>query len=196
MKQEKRSGRSGQSTERKLGFEAAAGWPVFECLISEYWRDPTTLTEILIAKAPPFGGIVACVFLVDLGCLGPKLSFLSQFRTVAEYKTVFRSMMTERDPKISADYALGVKILRESIRYAQDLGFDLPEPVQKSLSALGALDIASECHEEIPLGGKDGKPFFMAGSNDDVDKIMDILVKKCGRGNFTFTIPFATSVMV
>ena len=191
----KQKNRSGQATERKLGFEAAAGWPVFECLISECWRDTTKLTEILIAKKPPFGGILACVFLVDLGCLGPKLSFVSQFRTVEEYKTVFREMMTERDPKMSADYDLVVKILRESISYARNLGFDLPEQIQKSLSALGTLDIASGCHEEIPLGGKDGKPFFMAGPNDDVNKIMAILVKKCGHGNFTFTIPFPTSAM-
>ena len=188
MKQKKRNVHSGQSGERKLGLDAAAGWPVFECLVSECWRDTTTLTEILIAKEPPFGGIVACVFLVDLGCLGPKNGFVTQFRTIEEYKTIFRTMMTGRNPKISTDYALAVKIIRESIRYARDLGFDVPQTVQKTLSALGSLNVASKCHEEIPLGGKDGRPFYMCGPQDDINKIMDILVRKCGHGNFTFTI--------
>jgi len=42
------------SPERKLGLGAGASWPVFECMISAWWRDPSHLTHILVAKAPPF----------------------------------------------------------------------------------------------------------------------------------------------
>ena len=91
--------------EDKLGLGAAAPWPVFECLISEEWRDPGHLTEILVSKEPPFGGVVCCVFLVDLGCLGPKEGFVTQFRTKAEYERRFRSLMTSRGPMVPVEFS-------------------------------------------------------------------------------------------
>lgn len=172
-----------------LALGAAASWPTFECLISECWRDSTKLTEILISKEPPFGGVVSCVFLVDLGCLGPKEGFVTQFRERIEYQDEFRSMMISRNPLINAEYSLAAKIIRESIVYSSRLGFELPQGVQRALSALGSLDAAGECQEDIPLGAGDGKPLYIAGPHDDVDHIMAILVGKCGHGNFHFTIP-------
>ncbi|MFW5803040.1 MAG: hypothetical protein ACOCWJ_03895, partial [Verrucomicrobiota bacterium] len=170
--------------------KTAAQWPVFECLISECWRDTANLTEILISKEPPFGGVACCVFLVDLGCLGPKQGFVTQFRTKAEYEHELRSLMMSRNPMFQADYCLAAKILRESIAYSSRLGFKLPPEVLQALSALGSLEeAASECQEDIALGAPDGKPVYMAGPDDDVDRIMSILTASCGHGNFHFTVP-------
>jgi hypothetical protein len=174
----------------QLGLAEAAPWRIFECLISSCWRDTTALTTILIAKEPPFGGVVTCVFLVDLGCLGPKQAFVSQFQTKRQYAAGFRASMTAQEPMVSATYSLVAKIIRESIRYAKGLGFATPQAVQKSLSALGPLEAADECLESIPVGGPDGKPFYMAGPDDDVDEVMGTLMRKCGPGKFTFTVPF------
>jgi hypothetical protein len=196
MKRPRRSKRSPTESspsrsqrEGTLELSVAASWPVSECLISASWRDTTTLAEILISKTPPFGGIVSCVFLVDLGCLGPKQAFVTQFRTRAEYEREFLPKMTSRNPKIHAEYPLAAKIIRESIAYSSQLGFDLPHGVQGALSALGSLEDAAECQEDIPLGADDGKPYYMAGPDDNVDHVMGILVAKCGHGNFHFTMP-------
>lgn len=177
---------------RSLGVDAAAPWKVFECLVSSWWRDTTKLTEILIAKEPPFGGVVTCMFLVDLGCLGPKQAFVSQFRTKPLYESEFRDVMIARNPLVATAYPLAVKIIRESLRYAESLGFGPWEGVQKTLSALGSLQVADACEETIPVGGPDGKPFYMAGPDDDVEHIMNTLTRKCGHGNFEFVAPFGS----
>ena len=177
------------SHERKLRLEAAALWPVFECLISAWWQETTNLTHIIVAKEPPFGGVVCCVILVDLGCLGPKEAFVTQFRTRGQYETEFRASMMNRDPMIPIEYPLAAKIISESLRYARHLGFELPPRVSRTLGALGPLDAAAACEQEIPLGGEDGIPFCMAGPDDDVDHIMATLTRTCGNGNFRFTIP-------
>ena len=173
--------------ERKLEFGAATPWPVFECLISAWWQNTAQLTHILISKEPPFGGVVCCVFLVDLGCLGPKGAFVTQFRTRAEYESEFRSLMMGQHPMIPTDYPLAVKIILESLQYAKQLGFKVPPPVQKTLGALGSLEVASGCQQEIPLGGSDGMPYFVAGPDDDVAQILATLNHTCGPGKFHFT---------
>lgn len=174
---------------QSLGLEAAASWPVFECLVSPSWRDTKGLTQILVAKTSPFGGVVACVFLVDPGCLGLKDGFVTQFRTKPEYSRRLRAEMMSRHPMVTAEFPLVAKILRESIRYASGLGFEPPSDAHDALRALGPLDAAAECEVEVPVGGDDGKPFYMAGPEDDVERIMNTLVRKCGRGNFQYFAP-------
>ncbi len=189
VKRNQTDGHSGPSSpEPKLGLGAAASWPVFECMISAWWRDPANLTHILVAKAPPFGGVVCCVFLVDLGCLGPKNAFVSQFRTRCQYETEFRAIMMGQHPMISIEYPLAAKIISQSLGYARQLGFELPPRVAGALDALGPLGVAAQCQEEVPLGGKDGRPFYVAGPDDDVDSIMATLIRTCGHGNFQFTM--------
>jgi hypothetical protein len=147
------------------------------------------LTHILVAKEPPFGGVICCVFLVDLACLGPKEAFVTQFRTRGQYETEFRTIMTNREPMIPVEYPLAAKVISESLRYARHLGFESPPQVSTALDALGPLDAAAACQQEIPLGGKDGRPYYMAGPNDDADHIIATLTRTCGSGNFHFTIP-------
>jgi hypothetical protein len=175
------------SKKRELDLNAAASWPVWECLVRKNWRDTFVLAEILVSKTPPFGGVVSCMFLVDLACLGPKQGFVTQFPTQEKYEREFRTLMTDSIPMTGVNFPLAAKILRESISYAQELGFELPRGVQQGLSALGKLDAADECEEEIPLGGHDGLPHFMAGPDDDVDQILRTLEASCGRGNYNFT---------
>jgi len=43
----------------------------------------------------------------------------------------------------------------------------------------------------IPLGGREGKPFFVAGPYDNVDRIMAKLRRKLGEDGFHFMIPLA-----
>ena len=181
-----------QPVDRSLGLEAAAPWRVFECLVASEWRDTTRLTEIVISKEPPFGGVVSCTFLVDLGCLGLKQGFVSQFRTKREYEDVFRAMMLARIPMSATAYPLTVKIIRESVRHARELGFTPSHHAQRALSALGPLDVADECPEVISVGGPDGRPYCVAGPDDDVDHIVATLIRKCGAGNFSFTAPLGT----
>lgn len=174
------------TSDKKLGLENAAPWPVIECLISSHWPDNMRLTDILITKKPPFDGVVCCAFQVDLGCMGPKQAFVTQFRTFSEYENRFRSSMMNRGINKKVDYSLAAKILQESIVYSEQLGFSPPQMIINTLKALGSLKCAKECDEEIPLGGDNGKPLYVAGMDDDSDQIIKILEERCGKGNFHY----------
>jgi hypothetical protein len=39
------------------------------------------------------------------------------------------------------------------------------------------------------LGGKEGKPFFVAGPHDNADRIIRILERKVGHGNYNYFVP-------
>lgn len=183
-------GASGPSPDNTLSLHKAAPWPVLEALIAAGWRDTGRLSEILVAKSPPFGGVVACVFLVDLGCLGPKQGFVSQFSNRREYQERFRALMLERCDLQPVAYCLAAKVLHESLRYAQGLGLEPSPGVRGALSALGPLEQpAAACLETVPLGGPDGRPFYMAGPDDDTDRIRATLTRVCGAGNFVFAVP-------
>ncbi|MDX9955796.1 MAG: hypothetical protein RBT75_16965, partial [Anaerolineae bacterium] len=43
--------------------------------------------------------------------------------------------------------------------------------------------------ESIPVGGPDGKPYFVAGPYDNPTRVMKHLERLLGPGNFTFTAP-------
>ena len=48
-----------------------------------------------------------------------------------------------------------------------------------------------KCSVKVPLGGPDGKPTFIAGPYDNVNRIMNQLRRKVGDGNFHYLIPVA-----
>jgi hypothetical protein len=55
----------------------------------------------------------------------------------------------------------------------------------------GDIDPAS-CPDVIEYGGEDGKPFYVAGPYDDVDRVMNQLTLKLGPHGFHFivAVPF------
>ena len=88
---------------------------------------------------------------------------------------------------VKADLNLVAKIIREAITYAKDLGFEPDPDYRDAMLVLGNAD-PDACDVPIPLG-KDGKPFFIAGPYDNVDRIMAKLTRKLGSGGFHFIAP-------
>ena len=43
----------------------------------------------------------------------------------------------------------------------------------------------------MPLGDEEGKPFFVAGPRDDADRIIRILERKVGSGNYNYIVPMS-----
>lgn len=151
---------------------------MLECLLASAWRDTTRLAEIVVAKEPPFGGVVTCAFQVDLACLGLKWAFVSQFHSRREYEEQFLSLMVARCDLVPVEFSLVAKVLREALRYGRLLGFEPPPQVTSTLSALGPIDqAATGCRVEVPLGGPDGRPLYMAGPEDDADAILATLTR-------------------
>lgn len=187
-KKKKRQGISSSSFQSARALLRASGdWPLHECLLPQEWQKEGAILQILVARRSPWGQIATGSFLVDLGCLGVKSAFGRVFNTRQEYREL-RDGMIARQDLIQADLNLAAKIIREAIAYAQDLGFKPDPDYRDAMPVLGDAD-PDACDEPIPLGGKDGKPFFIAGPYDNVDRITAKLRRKLGPDGFHFLFP-------
>jgi len=124
---------------------------------------------------------------VDLGCLGVKSAFGRVFNTLREYRELRDGMMGRQD-MVQADINLVAKIIREAITYAQDLGFKPDPDYRDAMPVLGGAD-PDACSTPVPLGSKDGKPLFIAGPYDNVDRIIAKLTRKLGPDGFYYMVP-------
>ena len=164
----------------------AVDWPLHEVLVTKAWREPGEIIQILVSRRSPQGQVAAGVFLVDLGCLGVKNAYGRVFNTQGEYASELRNEVSARQEMIDADLDLAAKIIREGVAYAQELGFRPNRDIRDARLVLGDAD-PDACDEEIPLG-KDGKPLFVSGPYDNVDRIMDKLTRKLGPDGFHYMI--------
>ena len=169
---------------------AAGHWPLHECLLNEAWQQPEEITQILVARRSPMGQIAVGTFLVDLGCLGVKSAFAALLGSQREYERELRSGMMARQTMVQADLNLVAKIIREAIAYAGELGFKPDPDYRDAMLVLSGAD-PDACDVPIPLGGRDGKPFFIAGPYDNVDRIMAKLTRKLGPDGFTYLVPIS-----
>jgi hypothetical protein len=185
-RKQKRANSKPRLTGRAL-LRAAGRWPLHECLLTKEWQEEGAITQILVARRSSSGQIAVGVFLVDLGCLGVKSAFGRLLHTMQEYRELRDGMKANQD-MIKADINLVAKIIREAIAYAEDLGFKPDPDYRDAMLVLGDAD-PDACDVPIPLGGKDGKPFFVAGPYDNVDRIMSKLTRKLGPDGFTYVVP-------
>jgi len=175
-------------TKGRALLHAASGWPLHECLLTKEWQEKGAIMQILVARRSPTGQIAIGVFLVDLGCLGVKSAFGRPLHTIQEYRELRDGIKANQD-MIKADTNLAAKIVREAIAYAKDLGFKPDPDYRDAMLVLGDAD-PDACEVPIPLG-KDGKPFFVAGPYDNVDRIMSKLTRKLGPDGFHFLVPLS-----
>lgn len=168
--------------------ERAAGWPFYEVLLSTSWDQQGQLAGILVARVSPEGKVAAGSFLVDLACLGVKSATIRLFKTPRDYTQDMRQKIIRAQPMAPADVNLVAKILDTGFAYAQQLGID-PDPSYYQGRQLIADAEPGLCQIQIPLGGPEGKPYFVAGPYDDVPRIMAKLTSAVGPGGFHFFAP-------
>lgn len=161
-------------------------WPLHEIIITENWREPMTLIQILIARKGPQDQYAIGNILVDSACLGVKNAYGRVTDSVEYYET--RKRMMGNQNLVPADANLIAKIVRDSVAYARDLGFRPNRDLPQALMVLGKAD-PDACDIEIPLGGEDGKPYYFAGPYDDYKRIVNKLTKAVGPDGFDAVVP-------
>ena len=89
---------------------------------------------------------------------------------------------------VAGDFPGVFRLEYPAVAYAKELGFRPDPDYRDAMPVLGDAD-PDACDVQIPLGGKDGKPFFVAGPYDNVDQIMSKLTRKLGPDGFHFVFP-------
>jgi len=188
QKQQQRSG-SGYTLGRRAQVLQAATWPFFECWVSEAWRDPMKLTEVIVARRnQSTGEIVAAAFLLDRACLGVKNAMLANFATMQPYRSDFLGHFGSFQKLVEVELDLGAAIIKAGLDYAASLEFRPHRDYAEAALLLGDAD-PLVFSESIPVGGPDGKPYFVAGPYDNQTRVMKHLERLLGLGNFLFTTP-------
>ncbi len=164
----------------------AGSWPLREVLLTEEWDQEGALIQILVARQSDLGQIAVGVFLVDLGCLGVKNAYARLLESHHEYQEL-RQGMTSRQALIPAELDLVAKIIEAGIAYADQFGFKPNPDYHQAKAILGKAD-PHACAVHIPLGGPEGKPFFIAGPYDNVDRIIAKLTKAVGPDGFNYLV--------
>jgi hypothetical protein len=188
MSKQKQSKQAIQAAKQPSGIALAANWPVYEVLAAPDWTDTNNFTTILIARRSAKSGRVAAgSFLVDLACLGLKQTQVAIFPNPDEYRGDMRAHLLLNLPMTSIDFNLAAKIILTGINYAATMGFK-PDAVfaQSEHLLAGAQPEANPT--PVPTGGPEGKPLFINGPYDDVNKIINQLVRTVGEGNFNVVI--------
>lgn len=159
--------------------------PVFECLVSPEWKE-TGMTHVVVARSHSNGNITACIYLVDLYCLGVKDCFY-MFNASMEY---YRKKMGKYHFE-QISYVLAHNIIYSAVAFAEEYGFK-PHKDFTSITRF-MLDEDTEDVELIEIEcGKNGKPFYVCGPYDDQKKagaIIAQLERTAGKGNYDYILP-------
>jgi hypothetical protein len=162
-------------------------WPLLECLISQSWQDTTQLCQVAVARQSPAAGeVVVGAFIVDLACLGVKNALTNLYPSAAVYRREYRQHLLASQPMMDCDLDLAAKVIEEGTIYARSLGFKPHKDTATGLKILG--DAHPENRAETISVGKDGKPLFVNGPYDDVERIIRILDRNVGQGNYEVLI--------
>lgn len=164
----------------------AREFPIHECLINPQWQEQGIAT-ILISRRQPNGKLVFGVFIVDVFCLGLKDTFCNADMALGGYEDSLKDMLYMLTSYTDCHPGLAHRIIYGAIDYARELGFEPHKDFKFSrfiLNKPSETDISF--HVEF---GKDGKPFYIAGPDDNVDYILRKLSMRVGNGNFDFLHP-------
>lgn len=145
----------------------------------------TGLVGVLVAREGRRAGEVsACGFLVDTYCLGVK-DALGPHRVERRELPAFvdRFFGPFAGEPVEAPTDLARHLVWGAVAYAGDLGFEPHPDFHAAADHLGALEEPSAISF-----GRDGKPFYVEGPEDDTDRILATLERRLGYDNFHFLV--------
>ncbi len=163
----------------------ARNYPVHECLINQSWQNKGLVTILLSRKQPDYN-IVFGVYLVDIFCLGLKNTYCNADFSSSEYERNVKGKIAQQEFLVDCPISLAHQIIYGAIDYASKLGFKPQKDFKLSRYLLERRDRFGE-HTSIEFG-KDGKPFYMAGPDDNGQLILKKLQTYAGEGNFHYMV--------
>lgn len=161
----------------------ARRFPIYECLINPDWKEKGT-ANVVVSRQQPDGRMTFAVYLLDTFCLGVKNSLCNADFTIAEYEEKLINRFAKEagvekcSPEIAHQIIYGVIDFAAKYGFHPDKDFELAQYV---LEPRDSIDPATELEF-----GQDGKPLYIAGPYDNVDKVMAQLAVTAGEGNYHY----------
>ena len=159
-------------------------YPLHECLIGRGWRE-SGLAEILVSRSQPDGHVAFAVFLVDLLCLGVKNAFWGVDFPPDMYHARVRSRFAPNGVE-KCPLTLAHAIVYGGIDYAAQFGFE-PHPDSEAARLVLGVPENPRALPKVKFG-RDGKPCYVTGPDDDVEAVMGRLRTGVGEDGFDFLV--------
>jgi|AMFO01.1.fsa_nt_gi hypothetical protein len=164
--------------------------PVLECLMGES-IDEVGMGSVLIARETPYAEVAVSAFVVDVWCLGVKEAFFTVMRK-ADYLSKLKPMLTKTHEEHGirgVEPACARKLLQGAVVFGEELGFEPAEDYWRAEKLFGDAD-ASQCEAQFRYG-REGKPCYVQGPNDDIKVVRYVLERlneNVGEGNFDYLV--------
>jgi len=160
--------------------------PVYRCFVRENIFSEGIGTAI-VSRQMPNGHLGVGVYLLDVWCLGVKNTY---FSILSENEFLDRIKQIEVNEHLETLHpSCARKIIEQSVEYSDKLGFNPHKDYKISRQLLMDLD-PNVCPNQYTFG-KDGKPFYISGPNENQNqskKIVEKLFRNCGEGNFDYIV--------
>jgi len=165
--------------------EHAREYPIMGSWVMEGWQK-TGLTPVVLARQQAEDKVIFGVYMVDLYCLGVKDAYCNGDFSLKQFQSNLAKMCSGAPEP--CDLGLAHELVYGAINFARRYGF---EPHPDFALASWVLDAPETHPQKYELAfGKDGKPFFISGPHDDVERIVAKLRRTAGDGNFDFLVGF------
>ncbi len=161
--------------------------PIHECFFTPEEMKSSGIGQIFISRKMSDGRMASSMFMLDIFCLGVKDTF---YTITDPYK--YREMIENITERFNIEHfhpTCAKKLIEGGIEYARKIGFQPHSEYQVSSLLIKDVD-SSLCQNDFEYG-HNGKPFYIAGPNDDqykVQRVINQLMKSCGESNFNYMI--------
>ena len=169
------------STKKKI--HSARHYPLYECLINPSWEEKG-LATIVVSRRQPDGDLIFGVYLADILCLGLKNTFCNADFPLSRYSTDLVHGAYRDEAPIECSPDMAHQIIYGAIDFARGLGFHPHKDFDLSQYVLDESD-SFEVIPEIEFG-RNGKPFYISGPDDNVPRILRQLESTAGQGHFDY----------
>lgn len=168
--------------------ERAAGGRILHCCATDQvWE--RGMGEVLLCRELPDSRVGFGMFLMDMFCLGAKNAMYGVVPR-ADYQRKLYEKLRDKYELVPLNPACARKLVEGGVTYARDLSFGPHPDYKKARVIFGDID-AGACQQEFEYG-KDGKPYFIAGPDDDparCERIINTLTERCGPDGFHYLMP-------